>query len=305
MSQKSYPKFLCIGAQRAGTTWLFVNLLYHPEVWLPPIKEIHYLSRRDQGRLASYKRFRVKRWREKSYHTFKRDMASRSYHNLAWDIKYYFGLWSDKWYESIFKPGKDKISGDITPAYSKMDERAVAHTYAIMPHAKIIFIMRDPIERAWSHARMRFDKKMDLYKKSEGDFNNIDDNILIQHFKKKEVILRGDYLRTMKIWESQYPSKQIFYAFTEDIARRPRELLLDIYKFIGVEVTDKYVPQQAEKKVTQSVEYKMPEIVSRYLAEYYHEQIKQLAERFSCLEVNYAEEWLKKQRERFAQREYM
>ncbi len=36
------PDFLGIGAPRTGMTWLYENLRRHPEVWLPPIKEIHY-----------------------------------------------------------------------------------------------------------------------------------------------------------------------------------------------------------------------------------------------------------------------
>ena len=39
------PDFLGIGAQKAGTTWLALNLGVHPQVWLPPIKELHYFDR--------------------------------------------------------------------------------------------------------------------------------------------------------------------------------------------------------------------------------------------------------------------
>ena len=38
------PDFLCIGASRAGTTWLRVNLAHHPGIWLAPVKEIHYFD---------------------------------------------------------------------------------------------------------------------------------------------------------------------------------------------------------------------------------------------------------------------
>ena len=38
------PDFLCIGAQKSGTTWLYHNLKQHPQVWLPPVKELHYFD---------------------------------------------------------------------------------------------------------------------------------------------------------------------------------------------------------------------------------------------------------------------
>jgi hypothetical protein len=45
MSATSGPDFICIGMQKAGTGWLFDQLQYHPDFWMPPIKEIHYLDR--------------------------------------------------------------------------------------------------------------------------------------------------------------------------------------------------------------------------------------------------------------------
>lgn len=39
-----YPDFLVIGAQKAGTSWLYRNLKYHKQVWLPPVKELHYFD---------------------------------------------------------------------------------------------------------------------------------------------------------------------------------------------------------------------------------------------------------------------
>src|SRR5204862_8294166 len=38
-------QFLGIGAQKAGTTWLYEMLRLTPEVWMPPVKELHYFSR--------------------------------------------------------------------------------------------------------------------------------------------------------------------------------------------------------------------------------------------------------------------
>ena len=43
-----FPRFLCIGAQKAGTSWLNHNLRAHPGLWLPPRKELHYFDRLDQ-----------------------------------------------------------------------------------------------------------------------------------------------------------------------------------------------------------------------------------------------------------------
>src|SRR5689334_15761196 len=39
------PDFLCVGAQKAGTGWLYEQLRSHPDFWMPPVKELHYFDR--------------------------------------------------------------------------------------------------------------------------------------------------------------------------------------------------------------------------------------------------------------------
>ena len=38
------PDFLCVGAQKGGTTWLYQQLDSHPDFWMPPVKELHYFD---------------------------------------------------------------------------------------------------------------------------------------------------------------------------------------------------------------------------------------------------------------------
>ena len=38
------PDFLCVGAQKAGTSWLYQQLEPHPDFWMPPVKELHYFD---------------------------------------------------------------------------------------------------------------------------------------------------------------------------------------------------------------------------------------------------------------------
>lgn len=38
------PDFIGIGAPKAGTTWLYYQLKDHPDLWLPPVKELHYFN---------------------------------------------------------------------------------------------------------------------------------------------------------------------------------------------------------------------------------------------------------------------
>jgi hypothetical protein len=39
------PDFLCVGAQKGGTSWLYQQLESHPDFWMPPVKELHYFDK--------------------------------------------------------------------------------------------------------------------------------------------------------------------------------------------------------------------------------------------------------------------
>jgi len=38
------PDFLCVGAQKGGTSWLYQQLAAHPDFWMAPLKELHYFD---------------------------------------------------------------------------------------------------------------------------------------------------------------------------------------------------------------------------------------------------------------------
>lgn len=58
------PDFLCIGMGKAGTGWLYDQCAHHPDFWMPPIKEIHYLDR-EQPNLRAARRSLRRRDKEK------------------------------------------------------------------------------------------------------------------------------------------------------------------------------------------------------------------------------------------------
>ena len=58
----------------------------------------------------------------------------------------------------LFEPGKGKMIGEITPAYSTLGPDDVRRVHRLVPDARIIFMMRNPVERVWSQAVMGFDR---------------------------------------------------------------------------------------------------------------------------------------------------
>jgi hypothetical protein len=235
-AERVFPDFVGIGAQKAGTTWLSYNLQLHPEIWMPKIKELHYFNERINDPKNSLSRLYGKitgegtvnrRWRRQVRSRLRRHRKRFKREEFLWDLKYYAGTPSDRWYISLFQPGRGKVKGEITPAYSMLGHEGVARVHDLLPDAKLIFMMRNPIERAWSQLAMRF------HKAGKRSIGSIRHRGLQRNFEKEGNRARTDYLQTLEDWSAFYPQERIFVGFLEDIHFYPAQLLGSVYEFLG------------------------------------------------------------------------
>ena len=279
-SDEKLPTFLGIGAPRAGTTWLHANLKKHPEIWLTPVKEIHYFDSIQRGALRGpfYRRHLRKRaGRYLSRETYRdRWREGRLFSELAWDIRFFVPPRTHRWYRRIFRPGPGQIAGEITPAYSILKPELVEQVREVNPDLRIIYLLRDPVERSWSSAISG------LARRRGRSPEKITDKQLLRHFQRQAHVLRTDYLRTYENWERVFGRDQIFVGFLDEIQEDPRDLLLRLYRFLGVTAAEEHIPAGLGRKVNSSKEYStaIPENVRIHLAELYLPQLQELSARF-------------------------
>src|SRR5215210_3954845 len=272
-----YPDFIGIGAQKAGTTWLYHNLRNHPGIWIPR-KEVHYFDQKIKETSSFSLRSKVfgkgeadKKWRTQVKHWTGVHLKNRSLPGLLWVYKFYMRAPGDDWYASIFEPRKGRIAGEITPNYSILDRAMISHVHELMPEAKIILMTRNPIERAWSQAVMYFDKieKQPVETVSVKQFRK---------FRKNQSSLLTDYQRTLENWGSFFPEEQIFVGFLEDIHFYPNRLLKRLYSFLKVETGGDY--KVIKRKIHSRDVETMPTRAAAHLAGIYLEDARGLEERF-------------------------
>ena len=279
-----FPDFLVIGAQKAGTTWLYRNLKVHPRIWMPEEKELHYFDEKIKLEGGLWTRLRGNRpadmrWRRQAGVRFRRFPKQLNLQDLAWDLRYFFRTPNDKWYASLFEQGGGMITGESTPDYSILDRDMIAHVHDIMPKTKIIFMMRSPIERPWSVAEMGLRIK-------GRSVEDVSDKKFYRQFKNKRTRMMTDYLRTLENWGTFYPEEQIFVGFLEDIHFFPKELLRELYTFLGVDPSVGY--RVIKRRIHSGLQSTMPTRFAVYLARIHHQEIGRLAERFG----GYASFWL-------------
>ena len=239
-AERVYPDFVGIGAQKAGTTWLGHNLQLHPEIWMPRMKELHYFNEiaNDPKNPVSRLYDKVtregtvnRRWRRQVKSRLRHHLKRFSVEDVFWDLRYYAGTPGDGWYASLFKAGRGRVKGEITPAYSTLGPDSIAHVHDLLPEAKLIFMMRNPIERAWSQLVMRLDKE-GLRDIDPSRYRKLQNN-----FEREGYQARTNYLNTLENWSEFYPEEQIFVGFLEDVHFFPEQLLRGVYEFLGVDAS--------------------------------------------------------------------
>lgn len=134
------------------------------------------------------------------------------------DDNYYRGL---SWYSLFFVDGGDKTVGDKSPGYM-FKEDACRRIHTVLPRVKLIFLLRNPIDRAFSEYRMRL-----LTGREQGVFEDV--------IKRNTVYLeQGFYVDQIKRFLRFFPKEQMFVIISEEFKKDKQETLKDVLEFLDV-----------------------------------------------------------------------
>ena len=227
-----FPDFLGIGAQKAGTTWLHRKLDEHPDIWVPPLKEIHYFDvhlERTRDPATGLTAMDVARI-EKSMQTIEgmlkggrsiRDRMKRIQGTALIGMR----TLTDEWYGTIFQDAaRHQACGEITPEYALLPDEGIAHITRLCPDIKIIFVLRDPVDRGWSSLRMM-----------QRRTNTVGSHELRQ-VASEDFLFRADYSVTIERYRRHVPTERILLLDFDEIATNPMAFLTKVCDFLGVPV---------------------------------------------------------------------
>ncbi len=290
MNDQKHLDFLGIGAQKSGTSWLYENLVRIPEFGLPPIKELHYFDRsRDypSPNKLSETLF-ANRIRDKKYLSFAIKAVLKNAVLLKWKLcrfylKWFFSDYSDKWYLSLFREFEG-YKGEITPSYSILNKEDIRRIHNLQPDVKLVLILRNPIERAWSSYRF-YTRKMNNFNMDE-----IKTDDIIKFLERKGHSLRSDYIRTIDNYTSVFGNEQILICFYDAISDNPETLMNDILKHICGDTSISIGHLNLKSRVNESRTIDRPKEVEDHLKNKYHSQIKELSEKYGGYFTKWYEE---------------
>lgn len=156
-----------LGATKSGTTWLYHYLADHPQCHVRSRKELHYFDNLDPEGLEK-ERQKVARKAEdlgKRAETAKGGMRARVRRRFDDALDWLLVLNEededrDYAYLCFLKAGSQgkPLVADITPSYGIQSEEVYQRMMGVAEDVRFLYLMRDPIDRLWSHIRMNAEK---------------------------------------------------------------------------------------------------------------------------------------------------
>ena len=208
------PDFYILGGQKCGTTSRFMYLTRHPAILSPNAKDIRFFDK----------------YFFKGINWYRINFPSKSRKSL------------------LRKSFKHVLTGEGTERYFD-HPHAPQRIKQVTPHAKFIILLRNPIERSYSHYKMisrrhaeslpfekviqEEDRIISLYQKMIDDPSYYSD-IYFRH----GYLHRGIYVDKIKHWMEVFPKEQFLIIQSEEFFREPSKIYNQVLDFLGVENFD-------------------------------------------------------------------
>ncbi|MCK5222374.1 MAG: sulfotransferase, partial [Candidatus Aminicenantes bacterium] len=206
------PNFFIVGAPKAGTTSLYHYLNGHPDIFMSDPKELNYFSGSEIKSQGLY------------YNTY-----------IVKDL--------DK-YEKHFKNSTgETAAGEASVSYLFYKE-VPEKIYELIPDAKIIIILRDPVKRAHSHFLM--DERLGYINYSFEDIVYSKKKIAEYELFYQQYVELGFYHDQVKRYLDTFGKNRVRVYFFDEFNKNPGFVLKDLYQFLGVKehsgsiVSEKY-----------------------------------------------------------------
>lgn len=206
------PDFIIIGAQRAGTTSCFTYLCQHPEVHASFPKEVHFFSNNYHKGVNWY----------------------RSHFPLA--------IWKKK----AEKDNLTKlITGEATPYYLS-HPHAPRRAAQVVPNAFLIILLRNPIDRAYSHYQhevrmgaelLSFEEALDEEEERlRGETQKMVENEIYRSFPHQHYsyLMRGIYIEQILAWQRYFSTTSMLILSSESFFREPSKTIEQITDLFGL-----------------------------------------------------------------------
>ncbi|MBK4729080.1 sulfotransferase [Oxynema sp. CENA135] len=198
------PNFIIIGVQKAATTSIYNYLKQHPQIYMSPAKETSFLE---------------KNWDAEA---------------IAPEMKYNKVLSLESFEDQFRDVTTETAIGTTSPNCHFLYETAADRILEYTPNAKLILILRNPIDRAYSDHLMHIRDAI--------DDKTLDDRL---NSPSSFIIRKGFYAEQLQHYRDRFPFKQIKVFLHDDLRKNTIEFMQEMYHFL--EVDPNFIPDTTKK----------------------------------------------------------
>lgn len=255
--------FLSVGAMKAGTTWLYEQLKNHPDIYFTPEKEIHYFA--DKVGIENQLEYKLRILKLKTilnkYHKGNATYLSKHLDEIEWYSIYANKEYIDnEWYTNLFSLKKNEMfSADFSNLYCQMNEEGWQNVRAVSKNVKVIYTLRDPLKRLWSHYKFHM------------KWVNMEDQALdvgFEHFKclleQHFFWINAEYVENYKLLRKSLNEDELMILYFEDFRENPEEMLRKVQDFLAID-TIPINSHSVTEKVNATKDFKLPKKWKEYM----------------------------------------
>jgi sulfotransferase family protein len=222
------PDFLIIGAPKCATSWLQSALNQHPQVRMVP-DEIEFFS-------------------------------SHIDRPLQWYLAHFKELTTQEGAKAA-EPGQKLVIGEKSAGYCGISTSRIKLVHRLLPDARLILMVRDPVKRHWSHAKRYFSKE----KSQERGYRSLDSRQkLFEFFKRTRRF--SEFSKIIESWTKVYPPECLLVINQEEAFADPVGIFERALRHIGVEPDARMKMKKVSRNTKNSGPVvPMPDDVKAYL----------------------------------------
>ena len=258
---------------KAGTTWLAVVLGTHPMLRFTPEKELCYFSDRQAAEAGNWQTYlnplarRRRVWSTYLAVDPEKTAIGWLHERVKWCAAYLDSPVDDRWYSNLFDlPDPDLYACDFSNLYAGLTPASWRSIRQRTENLRVIYTMRDPLKRLWSHVRFELAITNRL-----GDLDRWSADEVLDFARGASFAAPGDYGGALKRMLSALDPGQVLPLFFENIRTDPQGQLARIEDHLGI-AHHAYDPALLSARINEAPPVPMPS----YFAEAFAEDIRRV-----------------------------
>ena len=250
---QKHKLFLSVGAMKASTSWMYQVLSHHPDIRFTYQKELHYFAYKygvtellnDQARINS----------SQTFLSFENETNIDYIKQTAeWVTKYLKPPTNDKWFLDLFEAAnEDCYLSDFSNLTCFISEYAWNDIFTNFKDVKVLYTMRNPMERLWSHAKFH----IAISSNGNDSINNWQANDIEKLVRQKFIWKNAEYSKIVKRLQKCIPTDKLKLSFCDDIHVNERSWLNQLEDFLELP-HHQYSDELVNTKINVSEKYSMP-----------------------------------------------